>query len=44
MDYVIVMAYDFYGSWSRKIGHHSPLFLNNAEATDSFFSQVKKNS
>ncbi|KAK7113633.1 chitinase-3-like protein 1 [Littorina saxatilis] len=39
VDYVIVMAYDFYGSWSEVIGHHSPLFLQDKEPADSFFSQ-----
>lgn len=34
MDLVLVMAYDFYGSWEPILGHHSPLFLSNSDRMD----------
>jgi chitinase len=29
MDWVNVMTYDYYGSWSNCAGHHSPLFVSS---------------
>lgn len=39
MDKILIMAYDFYGTWSAKIGHHSPLNVSSVEPPGSILSQ-----
>lgn len=32
LDFISLMAYDFYGSWGKTTGHHSPLFKRQEES------------
>jgi chitinase len=41
LDLVFMMTYDFYGPWSKAVGHHSTLFSSSADADDSLAGALR---
>ena len=44
VDYISIMAYDYYGPWSSTLGHQSPLYVPQQDrdsASASLLSQVQ---